>query len=392
MPIALKVAALSPSLKKNDADFKPFSNFPPISNLTLFSKIIEKAVAEQLTDHVKSYHLDVMYQSAFKVLDSTETALLKVRNDILRAVDHNKSVILLLLDLSSAFDTVDHLILLSRLSHPFGIKEEVTEGEWSIDEATRKLQSSEAENYWKVAFEEGLNLDEKILEGHLCKTTTEDFKVRYDFTYLTPCGHQVRCKKKSWVLPGKAVASIQPQGPSVGSESDMLQVPFAQGGNPGYCQVQVLVAEQFEGEFNQLQDAVHERKGTVFLVSGGYGEKSLALPCDVSQALQSESVPAEDVVCKLLDLPSLKTPAPEDRKWIRCLMRDAKDCDRTDVLTFLRKMRQRVQQTDLHLHCKEWDEVLCTEDWNPDDIVARLPEFLQFLKQVQSYLAREMTE
>ena len=72
--------------------------------------------------------------------------------------------------------------------------EEVTEGEWSIDEATGKLQSSEAENNWKVAFKEGLNLDEKILEGHLCKTTTEDFKVRYDLTYLTPCGHQVRCK------------------------------------------------------------------------------------------------------------------------------------------------------------------------------------------------------
>ena len=102
MPNALKVAALSPSLKKPDADFKQFSNFRPISNLTLISKIIEKAVAEQLTDHVKTHHLDVMYQSAFKVLHSTETALLKVQNDILRAVDDNKSVILLLLDLSSA--------------------------------------------------------------------------------------------------------------------------------------------------------------------------------------------------------------------------------------------------------------------------------------------------
>ena len=75
-----------------------------------------------MTDHVKTYHLDEMYQSAFKVLHSTETALLKVQNDILRAVDDNKSVILLLLDLSSAFDTVDHLILLSRLSHRFGVK------------------------------------------------------------------------------------------------------------------------------------------------------------------------------------------------------------------------------------------------------------------------------
>ena len=122
MPNALKVATLSPTLKKPDADFKQFSKFRPISNLTLVSKIIKKAVAEQLTDHVKTFHLDEMYQSAFKVLHSIETVLLKVQNDILRAVDDNKSVILLLLDLSSAFDTVDHLILLSRLSHRFGIK------------------------------------------------------------------------------------------------------------------------------------------------------------------------------------------------------------------------------------------------------------------------------
>lgn len=40
-------------------------------------------------------------------------------------------------------------------------------------------------------------------------------------------------------------------------------------GNPGYCEVQHLVAEQFKGEFNQLQDAVNESKGTVVLVSEG---------------------------------------------------------------------------------------------------------------------------
>ena len=111
---------LSPSLKKPDADFKQLSNFRPISNLTLISKVIDKAVAEQLTDHVKTYHLDVM--SAFKVLHSTETSLLKVHNDILHAVNDNNSFILLLLDLSSAFDTVDHSLLLSTLSHRFGIK------------------------------------------------------------------------------------------------------------------------------------------------------------------------------------------------------------------------------------------------------------------------------
>ena len=83
---------------------------------------IEKAAVVQLTDHVKIHHLDEMFQSAYKVSHSTETALLKEQNYILRAVDDNKSVILLLLDLSAAFDTVDHSILLSRLSHRFGVR------------------------------------------------------------------------------------------------------------------------------------------------------------------------------------------------------------------------------------------------------------------------------
>ena len=53
----------------------------------------------------------------------TETALVRVHNDILKAVNDNKSVILLLLDLSGAFDTVDHTILESRLANRFGIRD-----------------------------------------------------------------------------------------------------------------------------------------------------------------------------------------------------------------------------------------------------------------------------
>ena len=99
-----------------------FQNFRPISNLPMVSKVVEKAVADQFTRHILTNHLDEPFQSAYKAFHSTETALVKVQNDILQAIDQRQSVILLLLDLSAAFDTVDHSTLLSRLSTSFGIK------------------------------------------------------------------------------------------------------------------------------------------------------------------------------------------------------------------------------------------------------------------------------
>ena len=95
MPDALKIASLSPTLKKPTADFKRFTNFRPISNLIFISKLIEKTVAVQLNKHVMTNHLDETFQSAYKEFNSTETALLRVHNDILCSLDQNKSVILL---------------------------------------------------------------------------------------------------------------------------------------------------------------------------------------------------------------------------------------------------------------------------------------------------------
>ena len=122
MPEALKMTGLVPALKKHDADHEQFSNFCPISNLVMVSKVIEKAVSAQLTDHVRTHHLEEWFQSAYKIHHSNETALGEVHNDILRAIDANRSVLLLLLDLSAAFDTVDHSTLLLHLRTRFGVK------------------------------------------------------------------------------------------------------------------------------------------------------------------------------------------------------------------------------------------------------------------------------
>lgn len=92
-----------------------------MSNLAFISKVIEKAVSFQLIEHVENNDLGEPLQSAYKRLHNTETALLNVHNDILNAIDHHRTVALLLLDLSAAFDTVDHELLLHRLRVHFGI-------------------------------------------------------------------------------------------------------------------------------------------------------------------------------------------------------------------------------------------------------------------------------
>ena len=75
-------------------------HYRPVSNLAFISKIIEKAVVLQLNDHLSTNNLFETYQSAYRRLHSTETALLKVQNDILIALDNKQAVVLLLLDLS----------------------------------------------------------------------------------------------------------------------------------------------------------------------------------------------------------------------------------------------------------------------------------------------------
>lgn len=83
--------------------------------------LIERAVASQFMAHSDSNHLLPPRQSAYRRRFSTETAVLLVYNDIIRAVDQGYLVAMALLDLSCAFDTVDHVTLLSILSQRFSV-------------------------------------------------------------------------------------------------------------------------------------------------------------------------------------------------------------------------------------------------------------------------------
>uniref|UniRef100_A0A3P9LRF3 Reverse transcriptase domain-containing protein n=1 Tax=Oryzias latipes TaxID=8090 RepID=A0A3P9LRF3_ORYLA len=98
------------------SDPTDLSNNRPISNLPFISKILEKTVSAQLHAHLSSNNLYEFFQSDFRPLHSTETALLKITNDHLLSADCGLLSILLLLDLSSAFDTISHSILLNRSS------------------------------------------------------------------------------------------------------------------------------------------------------------------------------------------------------------------------------------------------------------------------------------
>lgn len=123
VPSSFKHAIILPVLKKIILDLL-HKNYRPISNLAYMSKIMEKAACSRLLTHCKMNNLQEVLQSAYKEGHSTETALVKVHNDILMALDKKKVVCLVLLDLSAAFDTVNHQILLHRLEHMLGLKEQ----------------------------------------------------------------------------------------------------------------------------------------------------------------------------------------------------------------------------------------------------------------------------
>ena len=109
-PTEWKQAIVNPLLKKGAKDVT-HKNLRPISNLQFVSKITERAVFDQVYSHMTDNELFPVLQSAYRKGHSTETALLRVVNDILSNMNKQHVSILVLLDLSAAFDTVDHAIL-----------------------------------------------------------------------------------------------------------------------------------------------------------------------------------------------------------------------------------------------------------------------------------------
>jgi len=119
-PQAWKSAVIRPLLKKKGLPLE-LKNFRPVSNLSFLSKILEKAALNQITKHIESNKLLPSYQSAYRKNHGVETALLKMYDDLLKAVDDGKVTIVVMIDLSAAFDTIDIPIALHILHEDFGI-------------------------------------------------------------------------------------------------------------------------------------------------------------------------------------------------------------------------------------------------------------------------------
>ena len=125
-PVEWKTAIIRPLLKKLGLTIV-YSSYGPVSNLPSLSKVVEKVVLDQFRKHCDNHRMIPDYQSAYHANYSCETALLKIMNDILWAMERQDITALIAIYLSAAFDTVNNNILIEVLHRRFGVTETALE-------------------------------------------------------------------------------------------------------------------------------------------------------------------------------------------------------------------------------------------------------------------------
>ena len=127
VPQGLKFACVTPILKKPNLNQSQPSSYRPILNVPVLSKILERLILERTRSYLVENDLFLRFQSAYRPFHSTETAITKIHMDISKAADEGRCSLLILLDLSSTFDLVNHNILINKLYSKFGFKSSVLE-------------------------------------------------------------------------------------------------------------------------------------------------------------------------------------------------------------------------------------------------------------------------
>jgi len=118
----MKHAVVIPIIKKGSQDSTQLKSYRPVSNLPLLAKLLKKVVQGQLQCYLTENNAMPQHPSAYRQYHSTKTALIKITNDLLQAADHGLVSPLCMVDLTAAFDTIDHSLLLSRLQGRFGVE------------------------------------------------------------------------------------------------------------------------------------------------------------------------------------------------------------------------------------------------------------------------------
>ena len=137
-PQCFKSAVVTSILKKRCLDHNDLHNYRPVSNLRFIAKILEKLVLSHVSSYLNSHNLYITCQSACRPGHSTETALLKVVNDLFLSPNKGSISVLALLDFSSTFDTIDHSIHVHHLHTDFGFTDAVLQ--WFSSYLTDRTQ------------------------------------------------------------------------------------------------------------------------------------------------------------------------------------------------------------------------------------------------------------
>lgn len=273
---------------------------------------------------------------------------------------------------------------------------------WSIVDSIKKLQATKQKrSEWLVAFKEGVDLADKVVNDAFGEQIVEDFMARYDLTFLSPNSQPMRCKV--WVA-----------NKDVGKKLEEMPIPFHDLKN-------IVEELRFEDEPTRTRC-----RGWLVLQSKKIIQVNIIFPgsdidCRITlRALTDDLVADSNLVCEkeetrliskylskltFTDADGLRLPA--DEKLPQGFNHTHWRCSRRTLLTpqpgfsmivsnerswcsDLRDEENRVT-TDIHLHCEKWDQLLSEEDWEPEIICAELPEFLRFVRQVQDFISCNCT-